>query len=186
MFLQTLVVAQMILDPLITAWAALPPRSDRCPVHAQAVRLCPASPLQPTVISPTEAAAIRDMHRLGIDMAEASQRPCDLLPEDWDYMSDEQRATATKFWTTRRNSLRLQIADAATASPSFYFSDCLKTSGAGPVYVVRWFRSTPCGDKSKQLYQVGPPELSEILKDETYSGISGYFEYPRESFPEKL
>ena len=107
------------------------------------------------------------MHRLGTNMAEASQ-PCH-LQEDWDLRSDEMRAKATKVWITQRDSLRLQITEVANALSSLLFSDSFKKSGVGPVYVVREFPSDPCSDKRIQLYEVGPPELSDIIENDPYS-----------------
>ena len=78
--------------------------------------------------------------------------------------------------------LRLQIAEVANSAQSLCFSVSFKNSGAGPVYVVREFPSAdPGGDKSVQLYEVGPPDLSNIIGDDTYSGISGCFEPTRVS-----
>ncbi len=126
-------------------------------------------PKPPIVISTTEEAAIRKMRRLGIDIAEASQ-PRHLQAEDWDLWSDESRATATKFWTTRRDYLRRQITEVANALSSLLFSDSFKASGVGPVYVVREFPSEdPCSDNRIQLCEVGPPELSHIIENDPYS-----------------
>ena len=156
-FLQTFVVAQMLLDPML---AALPSQSARCPVGAQALRLCLAS-----FPSPTEKAAIRKMHQFGINMAEASHPP-HLQNDDWDLWSDESRATAIKVWITQRDSLRLKITEVANALPSLCFSDSFKASGVGPIYMAR---EDPCDDKRVLLYQLSPPELSYVIENDPYS-----------------
>ena len=114
---------------------------------------------------------------LGIDAAEASLPPCELMPEDWDDMSKWQRATATNFWTARRHCLRNQIAEAVEAISSLSFSDSFKYSGTGPVYAVRAVPThSPSGKMRNQFYKIDPADLSRIIGDDTYSGISGYFE----------
>ena len=114
------------------------------------------------------------------EKAEASQPSEQLQEEDWHLWSDEGRATATKFWDTRHDSLRLQIAEVADALSSLSFSDSFKNTGAGPVYAVRAFPPHgPSRSERIQLYEIDPPELSRIIGDDTYSGISGRFEPTR-------
>ncbi len=113
------------------------------------------TPRQLIVVSPTETATIWDMHRLGVALAEATPlRPRDLLPYDWDYMSDDQRAMAIADAASRSVDLRHDISLLASEESSLLFSETFKSSGSGPVYVLR----------ASSAYEIGPSELSQILK----------------------
>ena len=113
------------------------------------------TPRQLIVVSPTETAAIWDMHRLGVMLAEATPlRPRDLLPYDWDYMSDEQKAMAIADAAKRSIKLRHDISLLASKESSLLFSEKIKSSGTGQVYDL-------CAPSA---YEIGPSELSQILK----------------------
>ena len=78
------------------------------------------------------------MYRLATQLAEASPlRPRDLLPDDWDFMNDEQKARAVADAARRSIDLRHDISLLASEESSLLFSEKFKSSGTGQVYVLR-------------------------------------------------
>ena len=104
-------------------------------------------PIPPLVISPTEQAAIRKMHSLRENMAEASQL----------------------------DSIHRQIAEITSALSSLQFQHFFHESGEGPVYVVRHLPiKDPHDDKRTRLYELGPDEISQIIESDLC--FHGHFE----------
>ena len=162
-FLQTFVVAQMLLAPTS---ATVISQQARCPLGAQAPRLRLAQ-FQHQAL--TEKAAIRKMHQLGIKMAEVSQPP-HLENDDWELWSDESQATAIKVWIAQRERICQKINELSQALPSLRFSHSFASTGVGPVCVARTSPSHDSRDDMRiQLYEVMPPDIADIIENDPLS-----------------